>query len=223
MNFMGMEHFIIKTENDLYSFGIQKIISDNFSDYKLLSISAESSLMDYLQQQTDSVFIIVTDNMDSLKLSSLLSITEGFPLSRWLFLSSIPDDTIIDYISTKHKSINYALLSDTYDTLLLAIKNTFNRRSFYSSDVLKITISDRHAKKISIITEFGVTKTEKELIQLLAMGKTAKEIAESRNLSLHTVNTHRKNIFRKLHVKSVQELIRVAIKHQLVDLTEYYI
>ncbi len=220
---MSGSRFIIQTENDLYSFGIQKIISDNFSDYAILTLSYERSIQDYLQKFSDSVLIIETDDLDVLSLSTLLDFSQDYPLSKWLLLSSIPEECVIDLISTKFNNINYALLSDSYDTLLLAIKNTINRRSFYSSDVLKVTISDKQTKKGDIAAEFGVTKTEKELIQLLAMGKTAKEIAESRHLSLHTINTHRKNIFRKLHVKSVQELIRVALKHQLVDMTEYYI
>lgn len=68
-----------------------------------------------------------------------------------------------------------------------------------------------------------LTATELELIQLLAIGKTTREIAELRCLSYHTINTHRKNIFRKTSVNSVQELIKYALKNGLVDLTEYYI
>ena len=68
-----------------------------------------------------------------------------------------------------------------------------------------------------------LTHTELELVQLFTQGKTSKEIAELRCLSYHTVNTHRKNIFRKLELNNVQELIKFALKNGLVDLTEYYI
>ena len=52
---------------------------------------------------------------------------------------------------------------------------------------------------------------------------TAKEIAVKRNLSVHTINTHRKNIFRKLAVTNASELIMVAIKAGWIDNIEYYI
>jgi len=78
-------------------------------------------------------------------------------------------------------------------------------------------------KKESVGKRNLLTNTELELIQLLMQGKTAKEIAELRCLSHHTVNTHRKNIFRKLGLNNVQELIKFALKNGLVDLTEYYI
>jgi DNA-binding CsgD family transcriptional regulator len=57
----------------------------------------------------------------------------------------------------------------------------------------------------------------------VANGMTAKEIALKKNLSIHTINTHRKNIFKKLAVNNVSELIIVAIKAGWIDNIEYYI
>jgi len=50
-----------------------------------------------------------------------------------------------------------------------------------------------------------------------------KEIAYEKNLSFHTVNTHRKNIFRKLGVNNVHEAIKYAFRAGLIDIMEYYI
>ena len=52
---------------------------------------------------------------------------------------------------------------------------------------------------------------------------TTKEIAEKRVSSFHTVNTHRKNIFRKLQVNNVHEATRYAFRAGLIDAAEYYI
>jgi two-component system, NarL family, response regulator LiaR len=68
-----------------------------------------------------------------------------------------------------------------------------------------------------------LTPTEREILKLLAQGYASKEIAAQRHLSLHTVATHRKNLFRKLGVSSVQEATRLALRAGLVDLAEYYI
>ena len=61
------------------------------------------------------------------------------------------------------------------------------------------------------------------ILKEIATGKTTKEIAADKCLSFHTVNTHRKNIFRKLNVNNVHEAIKVAIRSGLVDIAEYYI
>ena len=68
-----------------------------------------------------------------------------------------------------------------------------------------------------------LTKTEVEVLKEIAIGLTTREIAEKRFSSFHTVNTHRKNIFRKLGVNNVHEAIRYAMRSGLVDAAEYYI
>lgn len=68
-----------------------------------------------------------------------------------------------------------------------------------------------------------LTKGEKEIVKLIAQGFTTKEIASKKFLSCHTIITHRKNIFRKLKIKSISELMMYAVKSGLIDTTEYYI
>jgi len=60
-------------------------------------------------------------------------------------------------------------------------------------------------------------------VKLIAEGLTTKEIANRKHLSFHTVNTHRKNIFRKLNVSNTSELIMFAIKSGWIENIEYYI
>ena len=68
-----------------------------------------------------------------------------------------------------------------------------------------------------------LTPTETEILKDIALGQTTKEIAERRFSSFHTVNTHRKNIFRKLGVNNVHEATKYALRAGLVDSPEYYI
>lgn len=71
--------------------------------------------------------------------------------------------------------------------------------------------------------QINLTKTEIEILKDIALGMTTKEIAEKRFSSFHTVNTHRKNIFRKLNVNNVHEATKYALRAGLVDSAEYYI
>lgn len=68
-----------------------------------------------------------------------------------------------------------------------------------------------------------LTATEKEILKEIAMGKTTREIATQRFVSVHTIMTHRKNIFRKLEVNNVHEATKFAMRSGLVDMAEYYI
>ena len=71
--------------------------------------------------------------------------------------------------------------------------------------------------------EVRLTRTETEILKDIALGMTTKEIADKRFSSFHTVNTHRKNIFRKLGVNNVHEATKYALRAGLVDSAEYYI
>lgn len=68
-----------------------------------------------------------------------------------------------------------------------------------------------------------LTSTETAILTLMAEGLTAKEIAARRNSSVHTVVTHKKNLFRKLGVSTAYEAVRYALRAGLADPVEYYI
>ena len=68
-----------------------------------------------------------------------------------------------------------------------------------------------------------LTHQEIKITELTAWGLTAKEIGDKLNISIHTVNTHRKNIFKKIGVKNASELVMYAIKNGIIDSTEYFI
>ena len=69
----------------------------------------------------------------------------------------------------------------------------------------------------------ALTATETDILREIARGKTTKEIAIERCSSFHTVNTHRKNIFRKLDVNTAYEATRYALRAGLIDAADYYI
>ena len=71
----------------------------------------------------------------------------------------------------------------------------------------------------------GIRKreTEKEILRAMALGKSEKEIAAERFLSVYTVATHRKRIFRKLEVNNAHEAIRYALRAGIVNTVEYCI
>jgi DNA-binding NarL/FixJ family response regulator len=81
-----------------------------------------------------------------------------------------------------------------------------------------ITSEQQEESTPSILTE-----TEKEIVRAIAQGKSTKEIAAERYSSVHTITTHRKNIFRKLGINTAHEVIKYALRAGLVDSSEFYI
>jgi DNA-binding CsgD family transcriptional regulator len=62
-----------------------------------------------------------------------------------------------------------------------------------------------------------LTAREREVVQLLAEGKTTKEVAVTLGISVKTAETHRANIMRKLDIHSLGELVRYAVKNNMVE------
>lgn len=108
------------------------------------------------------------------------------------------------------------------DELFSAIEATLKGKKYYSDQILDLFI-DLGASKNGVEVEKNLTASEIEIVKLIADGLTTKEIAAKRNISYHTVNTHRKNIFRKVEVSNVSELTMYAIKAGWINNIEYYI
>lgn len=108
------------------------------------------------------------------------------------------------------------------DELVMAIRFALKGRKFYSEEVLEV-LMDEQKRKTTNGDSGQLTQTETEIVRMVAEGMTTKEIAAKKNISFHTVMTHRKNIFRKLGVNSSSELIMFAIKAGWIDNIEYYI
>lgn len=68
-----------------------------------------------------------------------------------------------------------------------------------------------------------LSASEIAVLKLIARGMTVKEIAAERTSSIHTIITHKKNIFRKIGVNTIHETTRYALRTGLVELIEYYI
>jgi len=66
----------------------------------------------------------------------------------------------------------------------------------------------------------GLTSREREVIQLVAEGKSTKEVAVTLGLSVKTADTHRSNLMRKLGVHSVSELVLYAIRNNIIHVVE---
>ena len=62
-----------------------------------------------------------------------------------------------------------------------------------------------------------LTPREREVVRLLAEGKSGKEVASSLSISVKTADAHRTNIMRKLRVHSVADLVRYAVRNQIVE------
>jgi two-component system response regulator NreC len=112
------------------------------------------------------------------------------------------------------------LLKDSAEAdLLAAVRALSEGKSFFSPAISRILVEDymrqleRHGAED---TYELLTNREREILQLLAEGRTNKEVAAMLNLSLYTVETHRTHILQKLNLHNVPELILYAVRKGII-------
>ncbi len=108
------------------------------------------------------------------------------------------------------------ILKDAIDTELLNAVRSVARGDGYISPAVSGALLNDFRKDVTDPVDL-LSPREREVLQLIAEGKTNKEIATKLNLSVYTVDSHRGKIMEKLNLHSTGELVRFAIKRGLVD------
>jgi len=112
----------------------------------------------------------------------------------------------------------YVLKSDADQSLIAAIKSLRDHKPFLSPNVTEFVLDDYLRRNDGNDgAPPDVTAREREIIQLLAEGNSNKEAAATLGVSVKTIEAHRANIMRKLRLRSVTELVRYAIRNNIVQ------
>jgi len=141
-------------------------------------------------------------------------LSESLPRTRVLALSMHKDSVYVREI-LRAGARGY-LLKDAFDRdLLLAVRAVARGEAYLSPAVSEVVLSD-YRRQVRDPLDL-LTSREREVLQMLAEGKTNKEIATALQLSVYTVDAHRGRIMEKLNVHSIGELVRFAVRHGLVE------
>jgi len=114
----------------------------------------------------------------------------------------------------------YLLKECAFEELARAIRTVSADRTYLSPDIAGIVIEGylRQLPETDTPTHSPLTSRELEMLQLLAEGKTKKQIASLLHVSVKTVNSHRRHITKKLGISSDAELIKYAVREGLTSL-----
>jgi two-component system, NarL family, response regulator NreC len=108
------------------------------------------------------------------------------------------------------------LLKDSVAADVVSAIRAVARGESYLSPAVSNAVLDDYRKHVTNPIDL-LSSREREVLQMLAEGKTNKEIAVVLNLSVYTVDAHRGRIMEKLNVHSINELVRFAVRNGLID------
>ena len=214
-----MIRFILADRQEITNFAIKNLL-ESLGHHDIRHAADKAEVMEQLREHEQSVVVLDYTLFDISDASNLIIISQRFSEAHWVLFSEDLTESFLREIVFQSHSVSIvfkdAPIYEIRDTLRYAAEG----RRYLSPRVSEILLSHQGGEEQQ---RSPLTATEKEIVRAIAEGKTTREIAEERFLSTHTVNTHRKNIFRKLGVNTAIEAIRVAHRAGWIQDSDYNI
>ena len=214
-----MRNYIIADNQELTQFALESLLKKDEENVVYRAFD-KARLVELLKEHESAVVLLDYTLFDFADEDQLLIIAERFNLSDWILISDeLTPQFLRRVVYSSHQfSVVYkdGPLSEVREAL-----SAVNRHTRYLSQRALETIITQQQQEEE--TPSVLTTTEMEIVKGIALGKTTKEIAAERFSSVHTVTTHRKNIFRKLGINTAHEAVKYALRAGLIDPSEFYI
>ena len=217
-----MRNIIIADNQDISNAGWHYLLKNQFEIPVILDVTEKKELINLLMQNTNSIVILDYTLFDFESVNELLILQSRFDQVDWILFSDELSDEFLRTLLYNTHSFSVLLKDCTKEEIGSAIKETLKGYRYICNHVSNILL-DNNKNTHSLNIRQILTVTEQEILKEMALGNTTKEIASHRNVSAHTIMTHRKNIFRKIEVNNVHEATKYAMRSGIVDMAEYYI
>ncbi|WP_291581741.1 response regulator transcription factor [Bacteroides sp.] len=221
-----MREYIIADNQDITKAGMMFLLSKQKDVSLLLTADNKAELIRELRLHPQAVVILDYTLFDFAGADELIVLRERFKEVDWLLFSDELSIGFLRQILFSSMAFGVVMKDNSKEEILTALQCASRKERFICNHVSNLLLSgnNQHPSPGTHTQEDHLlTTTEKNILKEIASGKTTKEIATEKNLSFHTINSHRKNIFRKLGVNNVHEATKYAMRAGIVDLAEYYI
>ncbi|MBR3733556.1 MAG: response regulator transcription factor [Bacteroidaceae bacterium] len=214
--------YILADNQELTRLGVEALCR-RLDGAEVLAVQSKQQLIALLERECPAappVVVLDFTLFDLKDVEELLMMRQRFRNVHWVLLSDELTDDFISRVSAEGSA--FSLVGKQCDAYEIdqALRLAARRQRFVCNAMMEQLLSVPSRRETKIV---ALTKTETEILREIAQGKTTKEIAQARYSSFHTVNTHRKNIFRKLSINTAYEATRYALRAGLIDSAEYYI
>ncbi len=216
-------HIIIADSQEMYSEGLKAVLQKH-GKHSIVQVSTFEALRFQIQATKTDFVIIDFDNCKGFLLTEIPQLLQYWNTTKMLIISNNDiEENIV--VCLENNIDGYLLKACSKEEFIEAFDGICQDKKMYCQPVLKVLCNQyiNIKQKKNEPEQVNLTSQETKITELTSWGLTAKEIADKLNISIHTVNTHRKNIFKKIGVKNSSELVMYAIKRGIIDSTEYYI
>ena len=213
-----MRNYIIADNQELTRFALESLLQKD-EENAVYRAFDKAGLVALLKEHESAVVLLDYTLFDFTDEDQLLIIAERFSLSDWILISDELTPQFIRRVIYSSHQFSVVFKDGPMSEIRDALNAVARHTRYLSQRALETVITQQQEEETSSI----LTTTEMEIVKAIAQGKTTKEIAAQRFSSIHTVTTHRKNIFRKLGINTAHEAVKYALRAGLVDPSEFYI
>jgi two-component system nitrate/nitrite response regulator NarL len=204
-------HVLIVDDHPMVLEGMKALLS-NFT-YITVAGTASDAFEAMRMLKANPVDIVIVDiNLPEVSGIELTArIKKEFPAIKVLAMSTFKERSYISQM-IKNGASGYLVKSASKEEIEAAILSANEGKLYLSLDINATDLTSDMTPDVPV-----VSRREKEVLQLIVDGLTNPQIAEKLFISLHTVDSHRKNLLAKFNVNNTASLIRIAIKYNLVN------
>ncbi len=219
---MNAERIIIADNQPLTSLAVETITKDVVGNGNIEIVHADNKLQlaTLLKDKKNTAVVLDYTLFDFENSESLVIMSEAYKCVTWLLLSDELTPDFLRYVLYETQHIGVAYKDLPVDILREAIRYVLRGERYIAQHATEVLLQNAVVQEKH---KDDLTQTEREVLKAIAQGKTTKEIAAERFSSIHTINSHRKNIFRKLGVNCAHDAMKYAFRAGLVDESEFYI
>lgn len=216
---MNSLKILIADDHDIVRTGMKALMEDQAGWQVVAEAGTGRLAVDKAKATTPDVCVLDVTMPELNGLEAARQIKKLLPHVEILILTVHESEQVASEV-LKVGARGYILKSDAGRELVTAVRAVAAHKNYFTSRIAQM-VSDSTLKEGAQAIEADdigsrLTPREKEIVQLLAEGKSNKEAASALNISVKTVETHRTNIMRKLRFHSVGELVRYAVRNNIV-------
>lgn len=195
--------------------GLVAVLQQQNSLQISLTANSGKDMLALLQHTEVDILLsdVMMDGMNGQQLAK--AVKQQFPHIKIIALSMSSSGEIVDEMINDADIVGYLLKQTGKEELTQAILKVYNGGQYFQPQILDELEKQSHLKQS--VTEAHLTLREKQIIALMEKDFSNKQIAAELDIAIRTVETHRKNIFKKTNTNNLLTLVKWAYEHKIFD------
>jgi DNA-binding NarL/FixJ family response regulator len=209
-----LKRIIVCEDHSIVYEGLELLLSNNLK-YQIIGHATHGLILEELLEESNPDILILDINLPDIDGLTLLKKIRDYNKRIKIMIFTMYDDFSLIEKARDFGADAYLIKNATNEELLSALDG-LSKPEFYVLPSVQKEIDNKKTYRDRFVQKLKLTSREIQIIQNLARGHSNQEVADLLFISLYTVETHRKNIFRKLELSGLGNLIRFAHDNGLV-------